>query len=249
MRRFEGKVALVTGAASGIGRATAERLAQEGARVVCADVQEEALEETARKLRDGGAEAVAQLCDVSDPEAVRATVQTAVERFGALNVLCNIAGILQFENTHQVSLADWNRVLAVNLTGTFLMCQAAIPHLLEAKGAIVNMSSTAALRAHPWTAAYSASKGGVLALSYELAIEYGKQGLRVNAVCPGAVTTPIQQAFRFPEGVDTTLLDRIMPFVGFGGPEQAANVIVFLASDEALHVNGAMIRIDGAMCT
>lgn len=249
MRRFEGKVALVTGAASGIGRATAERLAQEGARVVCADVQAEALEETAKKLRDGGAEAVAQLCDVSDPEAVRATVQTAVERFGALNVLCNIAGILQFENTHQVSLADWNRVLAVNLTGTFLMCQAAIPHLLDAKGAIVNMSSTAALRAHPWTAAYSASKGGVLALSYELAIEYGKQGLRVNAVCPGAVSTPIQQAFRFPEGVDTTLLDRIMPFVGFGGAELAANVIVFLASDEALHVNGAMIRIDGAMCT
>jgi NAD(P)-dependent dehydrogenase (short-subunit alcohol dehydrogenase family) len=209
----------------------------------------EASKETAQKLREGGAEAVAQPCDVSDPEAVRATVQTTVDRFGALHVLCNIAGILHFENTHQVSLADWNRVLAVNLTGTFLMCQAAIPHLLETRGAIVNMSSTAALRAHPWTAAYSASKGGVLALSYELAIEYGQQGLRVNAVCPGAVTTPIQNAFRFPEGADTKLLERIMPFVGFQGPEQAANVIVFLASDEALHVNGSMVRIDGAMCT
>ena len=249
MQRFEGKVALVTGAASGIGKATAERLAAEGARVVCVDVQEGALEDTAKRIRERGAEAVARLCDVSDPEAVRATVQATVDRFGALHTLCNIAGILRFEHTHEVSLADWNRVLAVNLTGTFLMCQAAIPRLLETRGSIVNVSSTAALKGHPWTAAYSASKGGVLALTYELAIEYGKQGLRVNAVCPGAVETPMHQAFRVPEGADAKLVNRIMPFVGFQGPDQAASAIAFLASDEAPHVNGTMLRVDGAMCT
>jgi len=249
MQRFEGKVALVTGAASGIGKATAERLAAEGARVVCVDVQEGALEDTAKRIRERGAEAVARLCDVSDPEAVRATVQATVDRFGALDTLCNIAGILRFEHTHEVSLADWNRVLAVNLTGTFLMCQAAIPRLLETRGSIVNVSSTAALKGHPWTAAYSASKGGVLALTYELAIEYGKQGLRVNVVCPGAVETPMHQAFRVPEGADAKLVNRIMPFVGFQGPDQAASAIAFLASDEAPHVNGTMLRVDGAMCT
>jgi len=249
MQRFEGKVALVTGAASGIGKATAERLAAEGARVVCVDVQEGALEDTAKRIRERGAEAVARLCDVSDPEAVRATVQATVDRFGALHTLCNIAGILRFEHTHEVSLADWNRVLAVNLTGTFLMCQAAIPRLLETRGSIVNVSSTAALKGHPWTAAYSASKGGVLALTYELAIEYGKQGLRVNAVCPGAVETPMHEAFRVPEGADAKLVNRIMPFVGFQGPDQAASAIAFLASDEAPHVNGTMLRVDGAMCT
>ena len=249
MQRFEAKVALVTGAASGIGKATAERLAAEGARVVCVDVQERALEDTAKGIRERGGEAVARLCDVSDPEAVRATVQATVDRFGALHTLCNIAGILRFEHTHEVLLADWNQVLAVNLTGTFLMCQAAIPRLLETRGSIVNVSSTAALKGHPWTAAYSASKGGVLALTYELAIEYGKQGLRVNAVCPGAVETPMHQAFRVPEGADAKLVNRIMPFVGFQGPDQAASAIAFLASDEATHVNGTMLRIDGAMCT
>jgi NAD(P)-dependent dehydrogenase (short-subunit alcohol dehydrogenase family) len=249
MQRFEGKVALVTGAASGIGKATAERLAAEGARVVCVDVQEGALEDTVETIRERGAEAIARLCDVSDPEAVRATVRATVDRFGALHTLCNIAGILRFEHTHEASLADWNRVLAVNLTGTFLMCQAAIPRLLETRGSIVNVSSTAALKGHAWTAAYSASKGGVLALTYELAIEYGKQGLRVNAVCPGAVETPMHGAFRVPEGADAKLVNRILPFVGFQGPDQAASAIAFLASDESPHVNGTMLRVDGAMCT
>jgi NAD(P)-dependent dehydrogenase (short-subunit alcohol dehydrogenase family) len=187
MQRFDGKVALVTGAASGIGSASAERLAREGARVACADVLPEAVAETAKRLQELGAEALPLVCDVSDPGAARSTVQRCVDRFGELHVLCNVAGILHFHHTHELPLEEWNRILSVNLTGTFLMIQAALPHLLRTRGAIVNTASTAALSGHPWTAAYSASKGGVLALSRTLAIEYGRQGLRCNAVCPHAL--------------------------------------------------------------
>jgi meso-butanediol dehydrogenase/(S,S)-butanediol dehydrogenase/diacetyl reductase len=246
MRRFEGRTALVTGAASGIGRATAERLAAEGAQLALCDVQTDALEETGRLVRARGAEVLTRRCDVANADDLRATVAATVERFGALRVLCNVAGVLRFEHTHEVDLADWNRVLAINLTGTFLACQAALPHLLASHGTIVNVSSAAALFGYPWTAAYSASKGGVLALTHCLAIEYGKQGVRVNAVCPGGVLTPIHGAFKVPAGADPKLVYRMQPLDEMRGPETAASVIAFLASDDAAHVNGEAIRIDGA---
>lgn len=249
MKRLEGRHALVTGAASGIGKATAERLADEGARVFCTDVQEAGVEATANGIRIRGGDAVARICDVANPAAIDATVQAAMDHFGTLHALCNIAGILHFVHTHEETLEAWNRVLTVNLTGTFLMCRAAIPHLLASRGTIVNMSSTAALKAHAWTSAYSASKGGVLAFTYGLAIEYGKQGLRVNAVCPGAIQTPIHDAFSLPEGANPNLLKRIMPFDGHRDPEDVASAIAFLVSDDARHVNGTMLRVDGAMCT
>jgi NAD(P)-dependent dehydrogenase (short-subunit alcohol dehydrogenase family) len=249
MERLRGRNALVTGAASGIGKATAERLAAEGGHVLCTDVQSDAVEATAAGIRTAGGVATARVCDVSDPAAVAATVRAAVDELGALHALCNIAGILRFVHTHEETLEDWNRILTVNLTGTFLMCRAAIPHLLATRGVIVNMSSTAALKAHPWTSAYSASKGGVLAFTYGLAIEYGQQGLRVNAVCPGGIETPIQGAFALPEGADPKLLRRILPFDGMRAPEDVASAIAFLVSDDARHVNGSMLRVDGAMCS
>ena len=250
MRRFEGRSAIVTGAASGIGRATAERLAAEGARVALFDVQADALCETARAITSAGGEALAIPCDVADEHAVVAAVKEAAARYGGPHVLCNVAGVLRFQHTHEVSLDDWNRILAVNLTGTFLACREVIPRMLAQKsGAIVNMSSTAALQAHAWTAAYTASKGGVLALTFELAIEYGRQGIRVNAVCAGAVKTPIHEAFAVPPGADAKLIHRILPYDGFREPADAASAIAFLASEDARHVNGTMLRVDGGMCS
>jgi meso-butanediol dehydrogenase/(S,S)-butanediol dehydrogenase/diacetyl reductase len=239
MQRYEGRVALVTGAASGIGRATVHRLVDEGATVLATDLSDEGLATTATDA--SRPEAVPTMVgDVSDPAFAPIVVAVALSH-GRLDLLVNSAGILRFEHTHEVRL----EVLDVNLTGTFLMCQAALPALLDGGGAIVNVASTAALAAHPWAAAYSASKGGVLALTRTLAIEYAKQGLRANAVCPGSIDTPITGAFALPEGADGKLLHRIMSPVGMGDPSVVAAAIAYLGSDDARHVNGADLRIDG----
>jgi NAD(P)-dependent dehydrogenase (short-subunit alcohol dehydrogenase family) len=243
MQRYDGRVVLVTGAGSGIGRATVHRLVEEGATVLAADLSEEGLATTAKDA--GRPEAVIPLVgDVSDPAFGPAAVAAALE-LGPLHTVVNSAGILRFEHSHEVALASWQKILDVNLTGTFLVCQAAIPALLTTRGAIVNVASTAALAAHPWAAAYSASKGGVLALTRTLGIEYAKQGLRANCVCPGSIDTPITGAFDLPEGADGKLLYRIMSPTGMGDPKVIAAAIAYLGSDDAMHVNGADLRIDG----
>jgi NAD(P)-dependent dehydrogenase (short-subunit alcohol dehydrogenase family) len=246
MRRFEDKVVLLTGAASGMGRASALRMAEEGASVFCADVQEDAVRETVRQASERGGEAEARVCDVSRPEDIGATVAACIDRFGKLDSLCNVAGLLHLVKFEELALEDWNRVLAVNLTGAMLMCQAALPHLLATSGNIVNVCSTSALAGLPWGTAYAASKGGLLAFTRTLAIEYGRKGLRVNAVCPGSVTTPMTESAALPEGVDTTLIQRVMPLDKPRGPETVAGVIAMLASEDAAHINGEYIRVDGA---
>jgi len=160
-------------------------------------------------------------------------------------VLCNIAGILLMEHAHATRLEDWRRVIDVNLTGTFLVSMAALPHLLEAKGNIVNASSTSALAGLPYGAAYGASKGGVLALTRTLAVEYGRQGLRANAVCPGSITTPMTSRGKLPKDPDFKLLARAMALDQARGPETVAGVIAMLASEDGAHINGEHIRIDG----
>jgi meso-butanediol dehydrogenase/(S,S)-butanediol dehydrogenase/diacetyl reductase len=244
-RRFEGKVALVSGGASGIGRATAQRLAAEGASVVATDVSAEGLEETAASVRDGGGEITTIVGDVSDPASVEQMIAATVAEHGGFDVLCNIAGILRFNNLEDTTLDEWNQVMSVNLTGTFLMCKAAMPHLLERGGNIVNTASTAALGGHPWASAYSASKGGIMAFSMGLAIEFGRRGVRTNIVAPGSVETPIQEQFFFPEGADTSLLRRIMAFDKPRGPEHVASVFAFVASDDGAHMCGSVLRCDG----
>ncbi len=250
MQRFEGRVAIVTGAASGIGRATTQRLVDEGATVVAVDRDADGLAAAAEAIGKGADDSgavVTLVGDVCDPASAAEAVATATGDLGRLDVLVNNAGILRFEHSHEVAAEDWDRMLRINLTGTFQFCQAAIPVMVAAgRGAIVNVASTAAQFGHPWAAAYAASKGGVLALTRTLAVEYAKQGLRVNAVCPGSIDTPITGAFSVPEGADPSLVRRIMAPVGASGPEPVAAAIAYLASDDAAHVIGADLRIDGA---
>jgi len=245
MKRFTDKVVLVTGAASGIGAAVVDRIAQEGGKLVCVDIQLEPTQKKAEEVCAAGGEALAVACDVSDASAVREVVEQAIAHFGRLDGLCNSAGILRFENTLDIALEDWQQVLAVNLTGTFLMCQAALPHLLENGGAIVNIASASALMGQPWSAAYAASKGGVVSFTKTLAIEFGRKGVRSNSLCPGGIDTPITKAFRFPEGSDQSLLQRILPFNGMKPPASVAGAVAYLLSDDADHVNGVELRVDG----
>src|SRR4051794_17839448 len=185
MERFAGKVALVSGAAGGIGIAVVDRLEREGAVAVRADI--------------AGGDNVDR-CDVTDVESCRSVVATVLERHGRLDVLVNAAGIGGFWPITELALDDWQRIIAVNLTGTFLLSQQAIPALLETRGSIVNLASTAGLRATPFNAAYCASKGGVLMLTRSIAVELASRGVRVNAVCPSAVDTPMLRDLVIPEG-------------------------------------------------
>lgn len=248
LERFSGRVAIVTGAASGIGRATVTRLVSEGASVFAIDVTGDALDDAIEIANQGGAAngcAVAHVADVGDETAARASVHAAVERFGQLDVLANIAGILRTAHSHECSLDLWEQVLRVNLTGTFLMCREAIPHLLPTRGSIVNTASTSSHFGHPWMAAYAASKGGVAALTQTLAVEYAKHGLRVNAVAPGSVTSGITKSIAFPDDIDGGLIRRIMSPTGPGEPESVASVVAMLASDDGAHMTGSIVRIDG----
>jgi len=245
MKRFADKRVIVTGAAGGIGRATCLRIAEEGGTIAALDITPDALAETVAMVEALPGRAFGIVCDVGDAAAIRSAVSKAVEQLGGLDVLCNVAGVLQTGRSDDFPLEDWERILRINLTGTFLMCQAALPHLLKSKGVIVNTASTAALGAHPWMAAYAASKGGVLSLTRSLSIEYIKQGLRVNAVIPGGVSTAIHTAFRMPQGADPKLISRAMPRVPMAEPKDAAAAIAFLASEDSRFMHGAEIRVDG----
>jgi NAD(P)-dependent dehydrogenase (short-subunit alcohol dehydrogenase family) len=247
MRRFEGRSVFVSGAASGIGRATAERFGQEGARVACADLNASGAEETAAAIRSAGGDAFAVPCDVASPAAVAEAIGETVRRHGGLQVLANVAGIGFFRRTTETTMEEWSRMIAVNLTGQFLTCKEAIPHILKAKGAIINTGSVAGLKSHPYSAAYCASKGGVVQLTRALAVEYGRKDVRINCVCPGGVETPLIGEFKLPEGVSQAALTRIMPLGRMGKPHEVAGTIAFLASDEASYINGATIVVDGGM--
>jgi len=245
MNRFEGKVAFVTGAAGGIGRATGVRLSSEGASVYLVDVAAEGLEETAKLCEELGAEVVFSLCDVSNESEVQSNVQACVDRFGRLDTLCNIAGILLLDHFDKITAEQFRRVLDVNLVGTFMLAQAAMPHLLKTKGSIVNTSSTSALAGMPYGSAYGTSKGGVSALTRTLAVEFGKRGVRCNAVNPGSIKTAMMGSGQLPEDADPQLLMRAMSIGPPRGPEVVAATIALLASEDGIHINGEEIRVDG----
>lgn len=245
MKRFHDRVVLVTGAASGIGRAVAERLAAEGASLLAVDLQTEPLAELEVAQTAAGATVATRRCDVASEADVAETVDACVARFGRLDALINVAAILRADHLHEMRTADWERVLAVNLTGTFFTCRAALPHLMASRGNIVNVASTAAIHGQPYAGAYAASKGGVLALTKAIAIDYVKQGVRANAVLPCDIATPIFSQFQMPEGGDWKLVKRVMAPKGSGEPADVAGIVAMLASDDARHVTGAEVRVDG----
>ena len=242
MRRFESRSVLITGAAAGIGRATAIRLASEGARVFACDVDDAGLAETVAAIGDA---AVAHRLDVADPGACRSAVAACVARFEKLDVLCNVAGIMNFAHATEISEADWNRMLAVNLSGVFWVSQAAIPHLLETRGVIVNMASAAGVKGQAYTLPYSVAKAGVISLTRCLALEYAKRGLRVVALAPGGVKTQLTAKVKFPEGFDPALIQKLMPLMDLATADEIAAAVAYLASSEARYVNGAVLSIDG----
>ena len=176
---------------------------------------------------------------------MRACVAACVAENGSLYALVNMAGLLRFDDTQQLTLAQWQQVIDVNLTGTMLLCREVIPHLLLSKGSIVNAASTAALSGLPCGVAYSASKGGVLAMTRSIAIEYAKRGVRANCVCPGEIKTGMTKGVAFPETMDFELISRVMSPSGARGPEVVAGVIAMLASEDGVHITGEDIRVDG----
>jgi NAD(P)-dependent dehydrogenase (short-subunit alcohol dehydrogenase family) len=257
MNRYENRRALITGGGSGIGQATVLRLLAEGGRVVAADVSEAGLKDTVEKAGANGVRLTTVVVDIADEASVRAAVAFAVQALGGLDVLVNAAGILRSAHTHEQSLAEFNRIIAVNLTGTFLMIREAIPALRDGDSpAVVNFSSTSAQFAHPYMAAYAASKGGIQSMTHALASEYSKQGIRFTAVQPGSISSGMTDGSGasgqsvgpgLPEDTDWDLYTKLAPALGqgFAGPETVAGVVAMLASEDGRFITGTEIRIDG----
>lgn len=242
-----GKAALVTGAASGLGRAVAIALAGAGADVALVDRHEAGLAETAALLADGGARALVYLADLSDPAACAGVVPAAVARFGRLDALCNVAGLIRFFHTPEMPFEDYARTIAVNLTAPFLLSQAAIPHLLDADGAIVNVASSAAFVGESYAAAYCASKAGLVQMTKAMAMEFTHKPIRINAVAPGGMRTNIANDLRVPDGADVALIKRFSGLRGTVEVADVANVIAHLASDAGRGFHGACVSIDAGV--
>lgn len=249
--RFQNKSVIVTGAASGIGQAAVLRLVEEGATVLAVDLNAEGLAQTlvrAEASSGNGGRAISSCLSITDETAVREAIGAFVKTTGRLDALVNMAGILTSAHTNDTSFDTFMRIVQVNLGGTFLCCREALPYLVESKGNIVNAASTSAFFGHPYMAAYSASKGGVAALTQALSREYMKSGVRVNAIAPGGIATPMvaAQANSFPAGADMSLFMHLSrPDRQLGAPEEVAGVIAMLASEDGAFVNGAILRIDG----
>ena len=246
-QRFAGKVVFVTGAGSGIGRATAALFAAEGAKVYGVDVDRDGLSQTLSDIRGAGGTADGGPCDVADMAAVQGAVDAAAAAFGGLNVLCNVAGIGGFKRFEELTEEDWTRTFAVNVHGMFHTVRAALPHLLDPPGCVVNVGSTASLRGNAYASQYAASKAAVLLLTRSLALEFASRDLRFNCVCPGGVKTPLGRHFLRREDFEAHLIDYQAPpkFGHFADPIDIARIIAFLASDEARMINGAALTADG----
>lgn len=240
--RFAGKRVLITGAASGIGRATAQLFAREGAQVIVGDINEAGLAETAALIGDA---AIVVPYNAEDHASCRAMVAKAAE--GGIDVLCNVAGMLKWGPTESYAVEDFERLLRINTTSVFVLCQAALPHLVESRGNVVNIGSTSGLRGMIYTAAYCASKHAVIGMTTALAAEYAPRGVRINAVAPGQVNTPMVQQAPPAGDLDWGMVMRGAPKMADGvcDPEDIAEAVAFLASDKARKATGTVLVVDG----
>ena len=243
--RLKNRVALITGGASGIGRATAELFAGEGARVAVADYSKDGGQDTVKAIKDAGGEAIFTPVDVSDSAQVTRMVEVALQAYGRIDILFNGAGILYYGTVLETDEQSWNRVLSINLTGTYLCCRAVLPHMIrQGGGSIINVAST--VGAHDACAnavAYVTSKGGVTLFTRAMAIDHAKQGVRVNALVPGATDTPMIRKALTPEALEALAASH--PIGRLGRPEELAKAVLFLASDDASFVTGTAMYVDG----
>ena len=242
-----GDTVIITGAGSGLGRAVAQRLSAGGAAVAVIDRDAAAADETVRLLEDAGATTAGSYeADVSGWTSVDDAVRQIVTDMGPPTALVNAAAIQRFAHSHELDPNEWSRILAVNLTGTYFMCRAVLPHLMAANGgAIVNIASTAGLAGLPYDAAYCAAKGGVVQLTKSMAVEYSPHRIRINAVAPGGMQTPMLH-IPFPDDASPALQQRVRrSLLGVAEPDAVANVVCFLLSDQASYMTGSIVVADG----
>lgn len=247
--RFADKVALLTGASSGIGRATAVRLAAEGARVLAVDVNAEGLDELVDEVRGAGGTITARTGSVAERAECVAAVEQCVSEFGRLDVLGNIAGVSRAGHFAELDETFYRQMFAVNVDGPYFLSQAAVPHLIESRGNIVNIASNAGLMGTAYTVAYSMTKGAVVQLTRSLAMELQKKKVRVNAIAPGGVVTGLTNSFHIPDGVDIDLMTPYMGFRGMAEPDDIASLFAFVASDDGRNMHGSILSSDtGITC-
>jgi NAD(P)-dependent dehydrogenase (short-subunit alcohol dehydrogenase family) len=247
MDRFQGHHVVVTGAGSGIGRATSLRLTAEGATVAGVDRDEAGLAQTIDLIRASGGLSEGYVCDISDHARVKQVVADIKSGGATINALVNVAGIGTLAHTTEQAAEEWSRIISVNLSGTFFMCQAVLPDLLSCGGRIVNMASVAGLIGQPYNAAYCASKGGVIALTRSLAVEYVDRGVTVNAIAPAGIDTPLIADVAIPEGVVEKKLERLSSPMGLAQPEEVAALVSFLLSKDSRYMTGSIVTMDGGV--
>ena len=241
---FDGKVVIVTGAASGLGRATALAFAGAGAKLALADINEAGLQATAVTAAELGAEAITVVTNMADASSCAALAAATRAQLGGIDVVCNVAGAFRFEKAPDITPDSWDRIFAVNVRGPFFLIQAALPDLIERSGAVVNVASASAFLGHAYLAHYAASKAALVNLTKSLAMEHVNTSVRINALAPGGINTAMTTGTSLPEGIDFSLIGRYSPLRGSSEPEDLTDIILTLAGPRGKAFHGACISAD-----